>query len=296
MSQGTMKPIGAAALVLSCISLLTVSSSTSGVTSASSQPTNQVSSSTTTSAPSASSQSTTQGILSSSTATTSVTPTSNASAKTESNLAPTSLQTPPTLKPSELADNQTNNGTDISIKLNQTIDQYHPTTASTKIFSSNNHTSENGTNVTTVSPAIKPTGKYITTPDIGTTKVKTKDNTTAGQHNNVNGIDQIASVNNAIGQEENMDIENHMNGEKQSSTKNKNGIVIGVGCVLAVIVLVVLVFLYKICQKKAPASENTGLKVSAPNKESVKLLSVKTATPYTDAKRISSNQMEFIEC
>ncbi|XP_075705880.1 endomucin [Rhinoderma darwinii] len=78
--------------------------------------------------------------------------------------------------------------------------------------------------------------------------------------------------------------------------KSKTGIIIGVGCILAVVVLVVLIFLYKMCQKKPPAAENAEIKVSAQTKESVKLLSVKTATPYSDSKSISSNQMESIEC
>ncbi|XP_069832899.1 uncharacterized protein [Dendropsophus ebraccatus] len=84
---------------------------------------------------------------------------------------------------------------------------------------------------------------------------------------------------------------------QQSPSKSKKGIIIGVGCVLGAVVFVVLIFLYKMCQKKPPAAETSEIKVnrSPQTKESVKLLSVKTATPYSDSKRIS-NQMESIEC
>ncbi|XP_063774605.1 endomucin isoform X9 [Pseudophryne corroboree] len=131
------------------------------------------------------------------------------------------------------------------------------------------------------------TENYATIPDIGTTE-KTKDNIT----DNITAGPQI--VDKVYDQEDTS--KNDINGGKPTSLKAKKEIVIGVGCVLSVIVLVVLVFLYKMCQKKAPVSENTELKGSAQNKDSVKLLSVKSATPYTDAKRMSSNQMEFVEC
>ncbi|XP_075465292.1 endomucin isoform X2 [Ascaphus truei] len=64
---------------------------------------------------------------------------------------------------------------------------------------------------------------------------------------------------------------------------------------LGVIVsIVILAFLCKMCQRKTPAVQHTGTKTSAQNKESVKLLSVKTSTPDSDVKRIAPPlQLEF---
>ncbi|XP_072261726.1 endomucin isoform X1 [Pyxicephalus adspersus] len=83
--------------------------------------------------------------------------------------------------------------------------------------------------------------------------------------------------------------------EKRAATSTK-GIKIGAGCVAAVIAVIVLVVIYKICQRKPPTAENPEVKASAETKENVKLLSVKTDTPNSDMKRTSSNQMESIEC
>ncbi|XP_063774553.1 endomucin isoform X3 [Pseudophryne corroboree] len=245
-----MKPIRAAALVLSVINLLTVSSNTSGVNSTSSEAT-------------------TQGILISNISATNVTPTYNASTKTD------------------ITDSQTKNGFETSTRLNQSTDHYHPTATSSKLLTSAILTRQRTTNRTSSNTTITPRENYATIPDIGTTE-KTKDNIT----DNITAGPQI--VDKVYDQEDTS--KNDINGGKPTSLKAKKEIVIGVGCVLSVIVLVVLVFLYKMCQKKAPVSENTELKGSAQNKDSVKLLSVKSATPYTDAKRMSSNQMEFVEC
>ncbi|XP_072261727.1 endomucin isoform X2 [Pyxicephalus adspersus] len=84
-------------------------------------------------------------------------------------------------------------------------------------------------------------------------------------------------------------------GTKKTPASNK-GIKIGAGCVAAVIAVIVLVVIYKICQRKPPTAENPEVKASAETKENVKLLSVKTDTPNSDMKRTSSNQMESIEC
>ncbi|XP_018419769.1 PREDICTED: endomucin [Nanorana parkeri] len=86
------------------------------------------------------------------------------------------------------------------------------------------------------------------------------------------------------------------NDTKKLSGSSNRGIKIGASCVAAVITVIVLVVIYKICQKKPPAVENTGVKMSAETKENVKLLSVKTEAPNSDTKRTSSNQMECIEC
>ncbi|KAM4807731.1 endomucin [Rhinophrynus dorsalis] len=85
---------------------------------------------------------------------------------------------------------------------------------------------------------------------------------------------------------------------KTMSPLKGKGFLIPVSCVVVVIGIVVIVFLYKMCQRKPPAAESTGPKVSAQNKESVKLLSVKTATPDSDMKRTTpAHHMEFIaEC
>ncbi|XP_077332749.1 endomucin [Lithobates pipiens] len=86
---------------------------------------------------------------------------------------------------------------------------------------------------------------------------------------------------------------NSSDGTEKMSAKSNKGIKIGAGCVAAVIAVIVLVVIYKICQKKPPAAENAEEKACAETKENVKLLSVKTETP-TDMKR--TNQMESIEC
>ncbi|XP_063314647.1 endomucin-like isoform X2 [Pelobates fuscus] len=84
--------------------------------------------------------------------------------------------------------------------------------------------------------------------------------------------------------------------EKKPQTLNRKGLLIGVGCVVAVIVSVVLVFLCKICRKKLRAAENTGSKVSPQNKESVKLLSVKTSPADSDVKRMAlPHQLDYID-
>ncbi|XP_053317526.1 endomucin isoform X1 [Spea bombifrons] len=75
---------------------------------------------------------------------------------------------------------------------------------------------------------------------------------------------------------------------EESPTLNRKGLLIGVGCVVAVIIFVVLIFLYKICQKKPQEPENTGAKVATQNKESVKLLSVKTSAADSDLKGTNS--------
>ncbi|CAH2301265.1 Hypothetical predicted protein [Pelobates cultripes] len=84
--------------------------------------------------------------------------------------------------------------------------------------------------------------------------------------------------------------------EKKQQTLNRKGLLIGVGCVVAVIVSVVLVFLCKICRKKPQAAENAGSKVSPQNKESVKLLSVKTSPADSDVKRMAlPHQLDYID-
>ncbi|XP_069599737.1 endomucin isoform X4 [Ranitomeya imitator] len=130
-----------------------------------------------------------------------------------------------------------------------------------------------------------------------TTDEKMDNNSTAGQDHNFQSpdvsSDNLPTERKGTKQDDGNDLE----GDAPPAPSNsKKGIIIGIGCVLAAVVFVVLIFLFKMCQKKTPAAENSEIKVSAQTKENVKLLSVKTATPYSDSKRMTSNQMESIEC
>ncbi|XP_041435608.1 endomucin-like isoform X2 [Xenopus laevis] len=86
--------------------------------------------------------------------------------------------------------------------------------------------------------------------------------------------------------------------EMEQSSIKLTGLAIPLSCILVPILLVVAVCLYKMCQKKSPAAESTDTKLSAQNKESVKLLSVKSSATDSDLKRaMPSHNTEFIaEC
>eukprot|EP00079_Xenopus_tropicalis_P014547 XP_004911155.1 PREDICTED: endomucin isoform X1 [Xenopus tropicalis] len=94
-------------------------------------------------------------------------------------------------------------------------------------------------------------------------------------------------------------------GDKEN-TENKNteqrspmmGFIIPLSSILVPFLIVVSVCLYKMCQGKSPVAESAENKLSAQNKESVKLLSVKSSDIDSDLKRATpSNHTEFIaEC
>lgn len=198
-----------------------------------------------------------------------------------------STATPPpalsTAQSSDLPDNQATNGTEA--KVSNITDQYHPANTSSTVSLNVNLTTPSSTHATS---------NYVEiTPADGKIEV----NSTDGQNNVLKSPeespDKIQTEHKGTRKDNGKDQE----GEVQPlPAKSKKGIIIGVGCVVAAVVFVVLIFLYKMCQKKPPAAGNNEIKVSAQTKESVKLLSVKTATPYSDSKRMSSNHMESIEC
>ncbi|KAM3937181.1 endomucin [Leptodactylus fuscus] len=229
-------------------------------------------------------QSTSSGFLSTSVSVSSTIPTHTAT-KTENGSTPTPPPAIPTNRPSDVTQmnetsfldptsNQTKNKTEATTKVSNTTDQYRSAIPSSTQLTNANYTTINSTHATVSNNEIKPTD--------GTIEV----NTTVSQDNILKSpevsSDKIPTK--------------HKDEEKTEPSKSKKGIIIGVGCVLASVVFVALIFLYKMCQNKPQATENNEVKVSAQTKESVKLLSVKTATPYSDSKRMSANQMESIEC
>ncbi|XP_066430073.1 endomucin [Eleutherodactylus coqui] len=218
--------------------------------------------------------STSSGILKTNTGAPNIIPT-NTTSKTVNDSTPAPVPTLSSIRPS---DNQTKNGTEATTKGRNTTAQYRPANTPSTVLTTGNPTTLNLTHATSNSTEIKPTDGKI------------EDNFTADLKDVVNLPDVSSNImpTDHKGATE--------GGEVPSLSKSKKGIYIGVGCVLAAVVLVVLIFLYKMCQKKPPAAENREVKVSAQTKESVKLLSVKTATPYSDSKRMSPNQMESIEC
>ncbi|XP_044158360.1 endomucin isoform X2 [Bufo gargarizans] len=205
--------------------------------------------------------------------------------KTETVSTPASIPAVRTTRSSDPTDNQTKNGTEATLKVSNTTDQYHPANASSTVLTKVILTTPSWTHATSNYTEIKPEDGKI------------EGNSTANQSNvpeiPENSSDKMPTENTGIRQNYGKD----GGGEAPATpSKTKKGIIIGVGCILAAVVFVVLIFLYKMCQKKPPASENSEIKVSTQTKENVKLLSVKTATPYSDSNRISSDQMEFIEC
>ncbi|XP_077134006.1 endomucin isoform X2 [Ranitomeya variabilis] len=185
----------------------------------------------------------------------------NITLKTENGSSPTPSPDFHTTSTSDLRDNRTKNETEVTIKANNTTDEYHPANSRT-LLTNGNLTTISWTTTISSHVNIKPSDE------------KMDNNSTAGQDHNFQSPD-VSSDN---------------------LPTERKGIIIGIGCVLAAVVFVVLIFLFKMCQKKTPAAENSEIKVSTQTKENVKLLSVKTATPYSDSKRMTSNQMESIEC
>ncbi|CAN2388943.1 hypothetical protein PRIEUP_LOCUS16889 [Pristimantis euphronides] len=190
---------------------------------------------------------------------------------------------PPAIPSIRTSDNQTKNGTEATTKVINTTDHSRPANASSSVLSNVRLTVISTTHATPSYTDMKPT------------EGKKEDNSTASQEH-ILTTPEVSS-----------DKTGHR-GHKFSisCTESKKipapshlflaGIIIGVGCVLAAVVFVVLIFLYKMCQKKPPADEHREVKVSSQTKESVKLLSVKSATPYSDSKRMSPSQLESIEC
>ncbi|KAM5194727.1 endomucin isoform 2-T2 [Mantella aurantiaca] len=133
-------------------------------------------------------------------------------------------------------------------------------------------------------------------PNVGAeaTTASIQDSKTQDNSNSSSGADKISATSDKDSTKQ--DSNNSSGGADKMSATSNRGIKIGAGCVAAVIGVIVLVVIYKICQRKSPATENTEVKTSAETKENVKLLSVKTETPNSDMKRSSSNQMECIEC
>ncbi|XP_056422568.1 uncharacterized protein LOC130362316 isoform X2 [Hyla sarda] len=225
--------------------------------------------------------------------TTTVKPTSS-----ENGSTPTSPPALSTTRPSDVtkinlaitpdpADNQTKNATEAITKVSTTTDQNLQANASNSVITN--------VNLTTVSSNYSTPNYVEVQPTDGNIKV----NSSADQDNLLKfpevSSDAMPTERKDILKDEGKD-KGHE--EQPTTSKSKNGIIIGVGGILAAVVLVVLLFLYKMCQKKPPAVEYSEEKVnrSSQTKESVKLLSVKTATPFSDSKRMSSNQMESIEC
>lgn len=205
--------------------------------------------------------------------------------KTENGSAATPPPMLPTTRPSDLTDIIAKNRTEVTTKASNTTDQYHPAITSSTVLPNVNLTTPSKTHATSHYVELSPTDERI---DV---------NSTDGQNNVLESkeesSDKIKTKHTGTRKENGTDEEGEV---KPLAAKSKNGIIIGVGCVVAAVVFVVLIFLYKMCQKKPPAAGNSEIKVSAQTKESVKLLSVKTATPYSDSKRMSSNHMESIEC
>ncbi|XP_068087788.1 endomucin-like isoform X2 [Hyperolius riggenbachi] len=91
---------------------------------------------------------------------------------------------------------------------------------------------------------------------------------------------------------------NQIDGPNKETPKSQKGVIVPVVvCVVAGIAVVLLVVLYKMCQKKPAVPERMEeVKPTDQTKENVKLLSVKTSPPTSDAKRTPASQMESIEC
>ncbi|XP_077133995.1 endomucin isoform X1 [Ranitomeya variabilis] len=208
----------------------------------------------------------------------------NITLKTENGSSPTPSPDFHTTSTSDLRDNRTKNETEVTIKANNTTDEYHPANSRT-LLTNGNLTTISWTTTISSHVNIKPSDE------------KMDNNSTAGQDHNFQSpdvsSDNLPTERKGTKQDDGNDLE----GDAPPAPSNsKKGIIIGIGCVLAAVVFVVLIFLFKMCQKKTPAAENSEIKVSTQTKENVKLLSVKTATPYSDSKRMTSNQMESIEC
>ncbi|XP_073445442.1 endomucin isoform X2 [Dendrobates tinctorius] len=207
----------------------------------------------------------------------------NITSRTENGSSPTPSPDIPMTSTSDLRDNQTKNETEETIKASNTTDEYHPANSRTLLT--------NG-NLTTISWTTTISSHVNITPSDATMD----NNSTTGQDHNFQSLDvssdNLPTERKGTKQDDRKDQE----GDAPPPSNSKKGIIIGVGCVLSAVVFVVLIFLFKMCQKKNPAAENSEIKVSAQTKESVKLLSVKTATPYSDSKRMTSNQLESIEC
>ncbi|XP_071974580.1 endomucin isoform X2 [Engystomops pustulosus] len=183
-------------------------------------------------------QSTTSGVLRTTSAVTSATPT-DITAKTGNHSTLTPSPVLPTTKPSDVTkttdavtqtptNNHTKNGTEATPKVSNTSDQYNPVNDSSTASSVTNRTTPSSTPATLNYTETEPTD------------VNTDDNSTAGRNNVLaypeGSSDQTTS-------DQTGDI-------KPIPPRSKKGVIIGVVCVLASVVFVVLIFLYKMCQKK----------------------------------------------
>ncbi|XP_073511487.1 endomucin isoform X2 [Phyllobates terribilis] len=169
----------------------------------------------------------------------------NIATKTENGSSPTSSADFRMTITSDLRNNQTKSETksetEATIKASNTNDEYHLTNSSRTLLTNGNLTTISWT--TTVSSHI----------DIKPSDGKMDINSTAGQDQNLQSpevsSDNIPTERKGTKQDDGKDQE----GDAPPTPSNsKKGIIIGVGCVLAAVVFVVLIFLFKMCQKKPP--------------------------------------------
>ncbi|KAM4049033.1 endomucin isoform 2-T2 [Anomaloglossus baeobatrachus] len=165
----------------------------------------------------------------------------NTTSKTENGSTPTPPTDLPTTSTSDPRDNQTKNGTEATTKTSNTTDQYQVQNSSSTLLTNDNLTTISWT--TTISNHI----------DIKPSDGKIDINSTAGQdqihQNPKESSDNIPTEHKGPKQDDGKDQEGD---PPPTPSKSKKGIIIGVGCVLAAVVFVVLIFLYKMCQKKPP--------------------------------------------
>ncbi|XP_073457642.1 endomucin isoform X4 [Aquarana catesbeiana] len=271
MLERTMKPFGATAVFLAVINLLTVSSKINDINTISQAPGLQNSSIALTSTPLIS-NSPTEPVKDQSSPKTGTSP-----SVTAVNAASTSTSRSPIFStvstPKELT-----NEVSTSTVLNKDVN------ASTVAFVKASSAPPKKEEATTSSIHVKQTQKPPT-------NHKVQDSKDHNSSNSSGDTEKMSATSNKDSKDHNSS-NSSGDTEKMSATSNK-GIKIGAGCVAAVISVIVLVIIYKICQKKPPAQENAEEKACAETKENVKLISVKTESP-TDMKR--TNQMESIEC
>ncbi|KAM5194726.1 endomucin isoform 1-T1 [Mantella aurantiaca] len=284
----TMKPSGAAAMFLAVINLLTVSSSSAKLTDYTSSQTPDLQDSRT--------ASTITSLISTAAGKYQSSPTigSSLSATTGDASSPSTLKST-TISSVFHSPTEQIPGIDTS----DDKDVNSSTVASDKMTSAppKEENPNVGAEATTASIQEFPSKEASTGPSIeAQTKAVTndKDSKTQDNSNSSSGADKISATSDKDSTKQ--DSNNSSGGADKMSATSNRGIKIGAGCVAAVIGVIVLVVIYKICQRKSPATENTEVKTSAETKENVKLLSVKTETPNSDMKRSSSNQMECIEC